>query len=181
MKRRETAGADAPAVQRDDPPIYAVTLWPHQALTRRGFVWVMVFAGAMLCIPMIPLLGTAAAWGLAPFLLAALAGLWMFLRRNRRDLSLHEELRLWPDLVAVERHEPRGRVLRWQANPYWVRVRLHPDGRPENYLTLKGAGREIELGAFLSPEERAALAEELEAALRRALEAAPPGGAPQAR
>ena len=59
-------------------------------------------------------------------------------------------------------------MLRWQANPFWVRLRLDPDARPENYLTLQGGGRRIELGAFLSPEERVELAEELEAALRKA-------------
>ncbi|MEM8820806.1 MAG: DUF2244 domain-containing protein [Pseudomonadota bacterium] len=47
-------------------------------------------------------------------------------------------------------------------------------GRPENYLTLKGGGREIELGAFLSPEERLSLAERLEDAIRIALRRAAP-------
>ena len=65
-----------------------------------------------------------------------------------------------------------GRVLRWQANPHWVRVKIQPEGRPQNYLTLKGGGREIELGAFLSPEERADLAEQIEMAMARARGAA---------
>ncbi|MGM0586157.1 MAG: DUF2244 domain-containing protein, partial [Pseudomonadota bacterium] len=158
-----------------DPPIYEVILWPHRSLSRRGFVYVMVGTAVMLALPLIPLLGTPVALGLLPFMLAALFGLGWFIRRNFRDLQMHEVLRLWPDLVAVERHEPRGRIRRWQANPYWVRVKLHPEGRPENYLTLKGGGREIELGAFLSPEERAELAEQLEDAFRRA-QAAPDGG-----
>lgn len=168
MSAIETAGARSPAVSRCEPPLYAVTLWPHQALSPRGFAVVMGFTGAMLCVPLIPLLGTAVGLGLAPFLMLTLGALGFFLRRNARDLSLHEELRLWPDLVEVVRREPGGGVRTWQANPYWVRLTLRPDGRPENYLTLKGAGREIELGAFLSPEERADLAEELENALIRA-------------
>jgi uncharacterized membrane protein len=178
MSTIQTAGADAPAVSRPDPPLYSVTLWPHRALSARGFAIVMAGTGLMLCIPLLPFLGTPVAMGLAPFLAAALAALAWFLRRNHRDLGLHEELRLWPDLVAVERHEPKGRVRRWQANPYWVRIKLHPDGRPENYLTLKGGGREIELGAFLSPEERADLAEQLEDAFRRAQAAAGPEPGP---
>jgi len=36
----------------------------------------------------------------------------------------------------------------------------------ENYLTLKGGPREIELGRFLGPERRAELYAELRAALR---------------
>ena len=65
------------------------------------------------------------------------------------------------------RREPRGRVRRWHANPFWVRLRLREDAHVEKYLTLEGNGREIELGAFLSPGEREALHGELSAALRR--------------
>ncbi|MDF2234553.1 DUF2244 domain-containing protein [Albimonas sp. CAU 1670] len=166
--RNETAGGEPPAVGRSDAPIYQVTLWPHRSLGRRGYGLVMGGTAAMLSLPMIPLAGSRAALGLLPFVVAALAALGWFLRRNARDLSLHEELRLWPDLVAVERHEPDGRVRRWQANPHWVRLTLHPHGRPENYLTLRGNGREIELGAFLSPEERVELADQLETAFARA-------------
>ena len=159
---------------RSDPPLYQVTLWPHRSLTGRGFLVVMAFTGGMLALPLIPLAGTAVALGLLPFLVATFAALGYAIRRNARDGRLTEELRLWPDLVAVVRREPRGRVLRWQANPHWVRLTLHKDHRLENYLTLNGAGREIELGAFLSPEERADLAEELERALARAAAAVRP-------
>jgi uncharacterized membrane protein len=74
---------------------------------------------------------------------------------------VHERLRLWPDLVTVERTEPDGHVRRWAANPYWVRVALADTPAVARYLTLSGAGRTIELGRFLTPEEREALADEL--------------------
>ena len=48
-----------------------------------------------------------------------------------------------------------------------MRARLHEDGRVEKYLTLEGAGREIELGAFLSPWERETLYAEILATLGR--------------
>lgn len=47
-----------------------------------------------------------------------------------------------------------------------MQVRLTPAGGPvPDYLTLKGRDREVELGAFLTPEERKELAGELRAAL----------------
>ena len=175
MTDMATAGAQAPAVFRSERPIYEVVLWPHRSLSARGFAAVMGFTGAMLALPLIPLAGSAVALGLAPFLVATFALLAWFIRRNARDGRLTETLRLWPDLMTVERREPSGRVLRWQADPYWVRLKMDPDGRPENYITLKGGGRIIELGAFLSPEERADLAAELEDAIATALA----GGAPR--
>ena len=37
----------------------------------------------------------------------------------------------------------------------------------KNYLTLTGANREIEVGAYLSPEERILVREKIEVALRQ--------------
>ena len=46
-------------------------------------------------------------------------------------------------------------------------MRLRDTPRVEKYLTLRGNGREIELGAFLTPGERAALYREIRDALAR--------------
>lgn len=172
----DAAGEISPAARRSDPPLYDIVLWPNRSMPRFGFRLVMAGAALMLCIPMIPVLGTPVFWGLAPFAAAAWGLLYLFLRRNYRDGRLSEHLRLWPDLIQVDRREPRGPMRSWHANPYWVELKLHPDARPQNYLTLRGAGRTIQLGAFLSPEERLALHEELAAALQRARVS--PGAAP---
>ena len=164
----DAAGGIPPAASRSDPPIYDVVIWPHRSMNPLGFRLVMAGAALMLCIPMIPVIGTPVFFGLAPFALGAWGLLWLFLKRNYRDARLSEHLRLWPDLIQVDRREPRGPMQTWHANPYWVELKIHPDARPEQYITLRGNGRTIQLGAFLSPEERLALHEELAAALQRA-------------
>ena len=169
-----TAGAQAPVVsvfawrERHDRPLYRVRLWPNRALGPRGRRGALTLAGAGFCIPLGAALGTPVFWGLLPFAALPVSLLWLSFRCNNKNLQLTEELTLWPDEIRVERREPRGAVLRWQAVPYWVRLGFYPDGKVENYLTLKGGGREIELGAFLSPEERVLLHGEIEAALARA-------------
>jgi len=151
------------------PPQYTLTLWPNRSLPRRGFRWVLAFTAVMLTIPLIPLLGTPVGLALIPFLLATLGALWFFIERNYRDgAGLSEDVALWPDLMRVTRRDPGGRVRTWEANPYWVRIDLEKDARPENYITLKGGPREIELGAFLSPEERLSLRDDLDRALGHA-------------
>lgn len=157
--------------ERADAPSYSVTLWPNRSLTpkaRRTLFWIV---GAGLAVPLVPAFGTPVFWGLLPFEALAFGALWFSLRRNDADGQLTERLELWPDEIRVERCEPRGRVLRWRADPYWVRLTIHPQSRPEKYLTIKGGGREIELGAFLSPDERERLAEEIEGEIRKVLRA----------
>jgi uncharacterized membrane protein len=157
---------------REDPPLYAITLWPHRSLTQRGLRRVLGLLAAGLALPLLSVWGTPVAWALSPFLLGALALLWWALSRNLRDGRLRETLRLWPDAIAVERREPKGRIRRWAANPHWVAVELQDTPKVPRYLTLRGAGRTIELGAFLAPDERERLAAELRAALGRARAAA---------
>jgi uncharacterized membrane protein len=166
------AGAKGPVLRapadpfdRPDPPVLALTLWPNRSLSRRGFIGFMTITGVGLGLPLVPLLGSAAAWGLLPFLMAGLVGVYVAIKCSYAGGRLVEELRLWPDLITVERREPRGSVRRWHANPFWVQLGLFENARIEKYLTLKGNGREIELGAFLSPEERVSLYHELGAAL----------------
>ena len=170
--RGQSAAADAAAPRapdpfaRPDPPLWEVALWPHRSMTRSGFRWFMVALAAGLSVPLLAIGGTPAALGLAPFLLLALGLVWWAIRANDRARArCGERVRLWADALAVEHRTSRGRVLRWSANPFWVRVELRDARAMDNYLTLSGGGRVIELGAFLSPEERAALAEELRAAL----------------
>lgn len=169
----EGVGARAPAPSavaglpgRAGPPLFARTLRPHRSMSATAGAWCLGLAAAGFALPLLPLLGTRAGWGLLPFLVAALLGLdWAF-RRSHADARLSEELRLWPDLITVMRREARGgRVRHWHANPFWVEVRLHHDAALEKYLTLRGNGREIELGAFLSPDEREVLHRDLTAAL----------------
>lgn len=151
--------------------MYRVELWPHQSMTRPGLLWFMGISAAFLALPLIGLAGTVVFWGLLPFEVLAFIGLYFVIRRNGRDMQICEVLSIWRDEVRVERRDPTGRVRRWLAAPMDVRVRLYQDAKVEDYLTLSGAGREIELGSFLSPEERVNLAEELEAALTRAVQA----------
>ena len=164
------AGAKTPASAvsgdvRSDTPILELTLWPHRSLSQTGLRVVLALAAIGLAIPVLPFLGSPIGWALLPFCALPVFALWLFIRRNNRDGRLTETLRLWQNEIRVERRHPQGKLQSWQANPYWVKIRLSDDGPVENYLTLEGNGRVIELGTFLSPEERADLFDDLNRAL----------------
>lgn len=141
-------------------------LWPHRSLPARGFGWVIAIMATFLALPLVEVLGTPLLWGLLPFALLAGAGLWLALKRSYRDGQVIEELHLTPERIRLTRHDTRAPRQDWEANPYWVALHLYPTKGPvPQYLTLSGAGREVELGAFLTPEERVRLHGELARAL----------------
>lgn len=144
-------------------------LWPHRSLPRRGFAGFMLITCIFLSIPLIPLLGTMVLWGLLPFLVAAVAGMWWALSHSYNTGNMHEALIIDTHEVHLTRTNPKGDVQQWDCNSHWARIDMHPTGGPvAHYLTLKGSGRVVEIGAFLSEQERKALYSEISGALRLA-------------
>ncbi len=148
--------------------VATLQLWPYRSLPVKGFV---VFIGAtvlMLLVPLMALLGTSLLWGVLPFMMLTVGGVWFAISRSYRDGTLTEILTLTHDRIEIRRRAPNGEELRWDANPYWVSVNLYKTNGPvPHYLTLKGEGREVELGAFLTEDERRHLADELRTRLAR--------------
>ena len=144
-----------------------LTLWPHQSLTPRGFSWFIGITAAMLALPLLAVLGSPVAWVLMLFFAGALWAVWRAITVNQKHRTMHEALTLNSERVHLAHRPSRGPSLEWEANPYWVSVHMRSDGPVENYLTLRGAGREVEIGRFLTPEERVSLHDELKLAFAR--------------
>ncbi len=148
----------------NDPeaPLLELHLWPHRSLPKRGFAAFIGGTFLLLLLPLYPALGSPVLWGLLPFLMGTLGLLYWAIQKSYRDGELLEELRIWKDRVRLERHSRHAPTQDWEANPYWVEVKLHEQGgRIPNYVTLKGNDREVEIGAFLSDDERVDLYHEL--------------------
>lgn len=137
-----------------------LTLWPHRSLGPRGFVWTISLLTGGLSLPVATQVGHKTLWVILAFVAGTVSALWTAIRRNQSDRAIRETLTLTADAVTLTR---QSRSLQsWQANPHWVRLTLYETGGPVPvYLTLSGNGREVELGAFLTPEERRALRADL--------------------
>ncbi|KPQ07867.1 MAG: Integral membrane protein [Rhodobacteraceae bacterium HLUCCA12] len=150
------------ALDRITPTSARLRLWPHNTLAPRGFVVVIALVALALALPLLALVGTPALWGLLPFAGLAVWGLWYAIHRNWRDRAIIEEMQLSRSRVHLRHVGADGSVQEWQADPHWVTLSLIPKGGPvEQYLTLTGGGREVELGAFLTPPERVTLHQDL--------------------
>lgn len=156
------------ALAASDGAEYRLSLMPHLSMGPTGFVRIIAISAAFLALPLLAVLGTPVLWGLLPFVGLALWALWYALSRNSAERrALREDLCLTKERIEITRTNPRKPAQHWHANPYWVRIKLaEKDGLIENYLTLEGNGRVVELGAFLSPDERAELYATLSQALR---------------
>jgi uncharacterized membrane protein len=146
---------------------WQLSLWPYRSLLRKDFVTFMVATIALIALPLISLLGTVIVWALLPFFAVMFGGLWAALNISYKRGEILEELVVDDTSAHLTRYNPKGDPLEWHANRYWVSVHLHPKGGPvENYITLRGGDREVEIGAFLDVSERLALYGDLKRALR---------------
>ena len=172
----ERAPEESGALLHDTPatPRLHLVIRPHQSLTPPGFVWFIGLTAGLMALPLLMALGRPALWGLLPFCLAAIAAIWWALQRSWRDRTLREDLVIWAGWMRLTHQAPRKAPQIWEANPYWVKLRRIPKGaKVPDYLTLKAKGREVEIGAFLSPGERRDLHALLERELLLATRALP--------
>lgn len=148
-------------------PQWQLSLWPYRSLLRKDFVLFIGATAVLVSLPLLTLLGQAVLWGLLPFFVLMIAGVWYALNVSYKRGEVLEELTVDENRAHLIRHNPKGDVQEWQANRYWVTVHLHPTGGPvENYITLRGGDREVEIGAFLDTEERLVLYDDLKRALQ---------------
>lgn len=138
--------------------------WPYRSLPMRGFVWVIAVTAILSCLPLLAVIGTTVLWGLLPFAALMIWGLWFALQRSYRSGDTLEELSMDKETLSVRRVDPGKPERNWHTNSYWVRPSLRK-GPVEDYLTLTDGQREVELGSFLTPDERRSLCREIQSRL----------------
>lgn len=145
-----------------ESPVRVLRIWPHRSLPRRGFAWFIAATSALLFLPLLAVVGSVILWGLLPFIVITLVGLWWGIERSYSSGAIAETLTLRSDLAVLVRSDPGRSDRIWSANPYWLRAEFRP-GPVEDYLILRAdhRAREVELGSFLSPDERRTLQSEL--------------------
>jgi uncharacterized membrane protein len=76
-------------------------------------------------------------------------------------------VRLTDSLLTVERVAPSGRRERWRFQPYWLQVEIDERTASRRALMLRSHGRILEIGSFLTPDEKVDLANALRAELNK--------------
>lgn len=107
------------------------------------------------------------AWPVMGFMGLDVLAVYIAFKINYRRARLFETVQLTNDTLTVRRVSPNGEEREWQFMPSWVRVRMDNPPTRESPLTLSSHGKVLEIGAFLTPEERLEVAEALREALMR--------------
>ncbi len=151
----------------NDKAILSITIWPHRSCSRENFHLLILFIACGLLLPPLLFFDLRLALSILPFSFVSISLLLFFSEKNYLDSQLRERLRIFPENIELHREEPKGDIRTWSANPFWTRVNLYKDGPIENYLTLIGNGKEVEVGSFLTPKERKDLKHLIEDSLQK--------------
>jgi uncharacterized membrane protein len=148
------------------PYWFNAVLHPHRSLGPRGFLVLMAVMSAMALSFGLRFL-LLGAWPVMGFMGLDVLAVYIAFKVNYRRARLFETVQLTDDRLTVRRVLPDGKANEWHFMPSWVRVRMDDPPRLDSPLTLSSHGRALEIGAFLTPEERLEVAHALKDAIRR--------------
>jgi uncharacterized membrane protein len=152
---------------RETTILFEAVSTPPPVLSARGMRWLCALAVGAAAVPGV-LFTILGAWPVLGFLgveVVVVLGLVALHRRWRR--AAVESVRLADGKLVIHRADGRGGRERVELEPYWTRLSLEEPSGTGSVLLASARGRSVEIGQFLAPDEKRALAEALDAALRR--------------
>jgi len=151
-----------------EAPLFSARLDPHRSMTVRGSAIVIgayALLSALFSLPFF-LIG---AWPIVGFLGLDVLLLFLAFRFSFRSARAYEQVVLSSIELMFARVSARGARREWRFNPIWVRLERVEDAEfGMRRLAIASRGERVEIGAFLGPEQKAALATDLSRALAEA-------------
>ena len=152
-----------------EPTLLRLRLFPNRSLDKHGTKVVFGIIACGFLLPIIPFIGSPIGTTLTIFSGLTFYLFLTFLQKSFQQGSTFEEILISKNKIIVVHKEKNKEYKTWEGNPYWTRVNVDIDNpKLKNYLTLAGKGRHIEVGAFLSPNERMELRDKIQNALAKA-------------
>lgn len=105
------------------------------------------------------------AWPVTPFMGGDVLFLAWAFAISSKAAKTREELEVSRSELRVDYYPARGAPRHVELNPYWVKVELHEPLWGRSAIMLASHGKRLQIGAFLSQDDRAALAKALVSAL----------------
>lgn len=135
-------------------PIFSADLRPHRAMGPAGIRNVIIFTALMISIPGI-FFYSIGAWPIIGLLGVDLIAITWAMTASFKSGDAYEQVTLWPDNLEIRHVTSKGRERHHHFNPFWVRLDVTRD--LENRVTriaLKNRKDRLEIGAFLTPDDK---------------------------
>ena len=154
---------------KNETTLLRIRLVPNRSLDSYGTKVVFCVIACGFLLPIIPFIGSPIGTTLTIFSGLTFYLFLTLLQKSFQQGHIFEEISISKNKIVVVHQEKNKEKKTWEGNPYWtsVHVDFH-NQKLKNYLTLAGKGRHIELGAFLSPDERIELGDKIQIALAKA-------------
>ena len=153
----------------EEPTFLRIRLFPNRSLDMNGTKVVFVIIACGFLLPIIPFIGSPIGTTLTIFSGLTFYLFLTLLQKNFQQGHTFEEILISKNKIIVVHQEKNREQKAWEGNPYWTKVNIDTHNpKLKNYLTLAGSGKHIELGAFLSPDERIELRDKIQNALAKA-------------
>ncbi len=158
--------ADEVVRERGEALFFDACLYPHNALSPRGFAILMAVIGGMAAVLGLLFLSLGA-WPVFGFLGVDILLVWLAFRTAYRRSKMWEAVRLERGRLVVERHWPGRPARLWELEPAWLKARVDRPYAHDSKIVLSSHGKALAIGHFLSPAEKLAFVEALNIALDR--------------
>ncbi len=151
-----------------ESPLFAALLTPHRSLSPSAIRWVIAFTALMASIPGIAFFAMGA-WPVVGLMGLDVILLTWALTASYTDKDAFEEITLWPDALEIRNVSKTGKETNFSLNPFMVRFSVSRDDEARiTALKIVARDTEIEIGRFLTPDDKANFAAVFAPALHRA-------------
>jgi uncharacterized membrane protein len=140
-------------------------VWPHRSLDARGTRILLACSAVagLVAVASNPGSHTLAIMAGPLAMVGALAvAFWC---NNWAAARRHESIEVAPDTVRITRRRGKGALATVEFSTGWVRLAVTQERVAANRIAFRQSDRSCSVGECLSPEERATLAQALEAAI----------------
>ena len=154
---------------QDTPaPLFAAVLTPPRRMSPRAIAIVVGLVLVLMAMPGLIALSVDG-WVIGVLMGLDFLAIVLALKLSQRAGKRHEEVTLWPGRLEIASVGPKGELAKTNFRPTTVRLVVERDfDERTTGLKLKTSGSETEIGAFLSPDEKASFAKAFGTALRQA-------------
>lgn len=148
-------------------PLFSAALRPDRSLRLAGG-WIALSLCAIAALPLmivVPSLALPVASGLV----AVGTGMGIVGFRQSRARRITQQVTLWVDQMEIATTQPNGEKSLQRFDPQTVRLVLDRDENEKMVaMRLRNGKESVEVGAFLTPEDKSSFAKALGTALRKA-------------